>query len=91
MTYRELMEKQTKETSIAIDKQTFDIVASQQALAQTFETGFDRINGTLNMSFSEVSNRLGYMTTTFSSGLGGLLIALNECQTISANVWITHI
>jgi len=78
MTYRELMEKQTKETSIAIDKQTFDIVASQKALAQTFETGFDRINGTLNMSFSEVSNQLGYMTATFSSGLGRIAHSLER-------------
>jgi len=53
----------------SIKAQTFAIVASHAALAHTFNQGFDRINNTLDMGFSGISNQLGSMTAAFSLGL----------------------
>jgi len=53
----------------AINTQTSAIVASQAALSQTFQQGFDKVNNTLDMGFTGISNQLGYMTSAFSFGL----------------------
>jgi len=53
----------------SIKAQTYAIVASQAALAHTFNQGFDRINNTLDMGFSGISSQLGSMTAAFSTGL----------------------
>jgi len=53
----------------AINTQTSAIVASQDALSQTFQQGFDKVNNTLDMGFTGISNQLGYMTSAFSFGL----------------------
>jgi tetratricopeptide (TPR) repeat protein len=53
----------------AIHNQTFAIIASQAALARTFQQGFDKVNNTLDMGFSGISNQLGSMTAAFSSGI----------------------
>jgi len=53
----------------AINAQTSAIVASQAALSQTFQEGFDKVNNTLDMGFTGISNQLGYMTSAFSFGL----------------------
>jgi len=53
----------------SIKAQTYAIVASQAALAHTFNQGFDRINNTLDMGFSGISSQLGSMSAAFSAGL----------------------
>jgi tetratricopeptide (TPR) repeat protein len=53
----------------SIQAQTFAIVATQAALARTFQAGFDKVNNTLDMGFSGISNQLGTMTAAFSAGL----------------------
>jgi tetratricopeptide (TPR) repeat protein len=56
----------------SIEAQTYTIVASQAALARTFEQGFDKINNTLDMGFAGISDQLGTMTASFSLGLAGV-------------------
>jgi uncharacterized membrane protein len=56
----------------SIKAQTLAIVASQAALAYTFNKGFDKINNTLDMGFAGVSDQLGAMTASFSMGLASL-------------------
>jgi hypothetical protein len=53
----------------AIHAQTFAVIASQAALARTFQQGFDKVNNTLDMGFSGISSQLGSMTAAFSIGL----------------------
>ncbi|MCL2805413.1 MAG: hypothetical protein FWD26_05685 [Treponema sp.] len=53
----------------AINNQTSAIVASNEALGQTFQHGFNEINNTLDIGFSGVSNQLGSMSAAFSCGL----------------------
>jgi tetratricopeptide (TPR) repeat protein len=62
----------------SIQAQTFAIVASQAALARTFQQGFDQINHTLDMGFAGVSNQLGEMTAAFSLGLSSIGAAIGR-------------
>ena len=52
----------------AINAQTTAIVASNDALSQTFQDGFNRTNRTIDMGFSGINDQLGYMSTAFSIG-----------------------
>jgi tetratricopeptide (TPR) repeat protein len=51
----------------SIDMQTVAIVASQAALANTFNQGFGRIDNSLTKGFSDVTNQLGSMTASIST------------------------
>ena len=53
----------------SINKQTSEIVASNNALGQIFQHGFNELNNTLDIGFSGLSNQLGYMGAAFSCGL----------------------
>ena len=53
----------------AISSQTSVIVASNKALAQTYQQGFNELGNTIDMGFSGISNKLGYMSASFSFGL----------------------
>jgi len=52
-----------------INKQTSEIIASNDFLAQTYQQGFNRMNNTLDIGFSGISNQLGQMGAAFSCGL----------------------
>jgi tetratricopeptide (TPR) repeat protein len=62
----------------SIKAQTLAIVASQAALAYTFNKGFDKINNTLDMGFSGISNQLGEMTASFSMGFFSIEKAIEK-------------
>ncbi len=47
-----------KEQQVAISNQTREIVASQEALAKKFSTGFDSVNGTLDWGFGRLEGAL---------------------------------
>jgi tetratricopeptide (TPR) repeat protein len=56
----------------SIKAQTLAIVASQAALAHTFNQGFDRLNNTLDMGFAGVTTQLGEMTAAFNMGFANV-------------------
>ena len=56
----------------SIKAQTFALVASQAALAHTFNQGFDRLNNTLDIGFAGVTNQLGEMTAAFNMGFANV-------------------
>ena len=53
----------------AIRESTYDIVASQAMLAQTFTHGFNAVNNTLNLGFSMVNSKLDVITDRICSEL----------------------
>jgi len=64
----------------AIDAQTFAVVASSQALARSFGTGFDNVNNTLGMGFLGISGQLDSVSNQLSgvsTQLGGVSGQLN--------------
>lgn len=62
----------------AITKQTLTLVASQAVLARTFNEGFDKINNTLDLGFSGISNQLGSLSSAFSIGMARLESAIGK-------------
>jgi len=62
----------------SIKAQTLAIVASQAALAHTFNQGFDRLNNTLDMGFAGVTNQLGEMTAAFNMGFAAIETAIQK-------------
>jgi hypothetical protein len=74
------MEKQTefaKEMTGQILGMRTDLVASQAALAQTYQQGFSNVSNQLDHGFSDVSRELGQMTAAFSFGLNQVSHGLN--------------
>jgi len=57
----------------AINTQTTEIVASNEALKRTYQDGSNQLNHTLDMSFSGISNQLGHMTSAFACDKFGCL------------------
>jgi tetratricopeptide (TPR) repeat protein len=49
----------------SIQDQTYKIVASQDALKQTFKNSFNQVNDTLVIGFTEISDQLGEMSAGF--------------------------
>ena len=74
----------------SINDQTIALVASQEALASTFNHGFDRINNTLDMGFYGISNQLGHMTASFSMGFARVENALGKMTDIMSNPLLTQ-
>jgi tetratricopeptide (TPR) repeat protein len=62
----------------AIDNQTYELVASQEALGRTFEVGFNRVNNTLDMGFAGVSNQLGALSASFSVGAANIVDTIEK-------------
>jgi tetratricopeptide (TPR) repeat protein len=52
----------------AIDDQTYELVASQDAIRQTLGQGFDSVNNTLTWGFTGLANELGAMSSNMNMG-----------------------
>ncbi|MCL1813660.1 MAG: hypothetical protein FWG29_09090, partial [Treponema sp.] len=53
----------------SINRQTSEIIASNNVLTQTYQQGYNELNNTLDIGFSGLSNKLGQMGAAFSLGL----------------------
>lgn len=62
----------------AIHESTYEIVASQQRLANTFSHGFSAVNNTLNFGFELVGNKIDVLSEDVSSKLDEIQDILNN-------------
>ena len=62
----------------AIHESTYEIVASQQMLADSFRHGFNSVNNTLDLGFSLVGNKLDVLSEEISSKLDEIHDILNN-------------
>ncbi len=62
----------------AIHESTYEIVASQQMLANTFSHGFSAVNNTLNFGFELVGNKIDVLSEDVSSKLDEIQDILNN-------------
>ena len=62
----------------AIHESTYEIVASQQMLANTFSHGFNSVNNTINFGFELVGNKIDVLSEDVSSKLDEIQDILNN-------------
>ena len=62
----------------AIHESTYEIVASQQMLANTFNHGFNSVNNTINLGFGLVGNKIDVLSEDVSSKLDEIQDILNN-------------
>ena len=62
----------------AIHESTYEIVASQQMLANTFSHGFNSVNNTINLGFGLVGNKIDVLSEDVSSKLDEIQDILNN-------------